>query len=302
MRTPLPASYPTPLDYYSTPGPMTDPGPYAGLFDGLPEDISVLCQVLQGVMVHIFWAERYGLKLSDERKAEVNLRAVAAQLARLLMLDDRPLTVRRPLERRLVGNCRDFSTLLCAILRHQGRPARARCGFGAYFLPNHYEDHWVCEYWRAEEERWVLVDAQLDDFQIRTLGVRFDPLEVPRDQFIVGGQAWQMCRSGQANPDHFGIFDMRGLWFVRGNLVRDVLALNKIEILPWDGGFGLLAKREEEATEEDVALDLMDRIAALTLAGDQAFGELRALYESEDRLWVPSEWQAYTAHLASSAS
>ena len=54
------------------------------------------------------------------------------------------------------------------------------------------------------------------------------------DRFLTGGQAWQMCRSGGANPDDFGIFDMRGPWFMQGDLVRDFLALNKVEILPWD--------------------------------------------------------------------
>ena len=71
----------------------------------------------------------------------------------------------RPLDRRLVGNCRRFSVLLVAMLRHQGVPARARCGFGAYFLPNHFEDHWVVEYWNQEGGRWVFVDAQLDELQ-----------------------------------------------------------------------------------------------------------------------------------------
>src|SRR6516165_7569409 len=28
-----------------------------------------------------------------------------------------------------------------------------------------FEDHWVCEYWNGAEERWVLVDAQLDELQ-----------------------------------------------------------------------------------------------------------------------------------------
>ena len=81
---------------------------------------------MQGLTVHIFWAERSGLHLSDERKQEVELRTIPRRLARTLELDDRPLTQARPLDKRLVGNCRDFSTLLCAILRHQGVPARAR--------------------------------------------------------------------------------------------------------------------------------------------------------------------------------
>lgn len=279
-----------PLTYYSTLGPMTDPRQYAYLFQDLPTDISALCRMLQGAMVHIFWAERYGLRLSEERKREVGLRSIPPKLARLLELDDQSLTVGRPLERRLVGNCRDFATMLTAILRHQGVPARARCGFGAYFLPNHYEDHWVCEYWKADQGRWLLVDPQLDDLMIRTLDIRFDPLDVPRDQFIVAGQAWQMCRSGQSDPDQFGIFEWKGLYFVRGNLMRDLLALNKVEILPWDCGFGFLAGQGDEATEEDASL--MDELASLTLAGDEAFPRLRAVYEGDQRLRVPGEWLA----------
>ena len=121
------------LTYYAQPGPMTDPGPYAHLFDGLPTDFPTLVKTLQGVMVHIFWAGSYGLELTDERKAEVGLRYVEKQLARILELDDHPLTEARPHERKLVGNCRDFSVMLTAILRHQGVPARARCSFGTYF-------------------------------------------------------------------------------------------------------------------------------------------------------------------------
>ncbi|MBN1451492.1 MAG: hypothetical protein JW963_10795 [Anaerolineales bacterium] len=74
------------LMYYSQPGPATNPGDYAYLFDDLPTDIPALVKTLQGVMVHIFWAEAYNLKLTDERKAEVNLRYVEKQLARIVEL------------------------------------------------------------------------------------------------------------------------------------------------------------------------------------------------------------------------
>lgn len=274
------------LAYYTQPGPMTDPGPYAHLFDGLPTDIPSLVKTLQGVMVHIFWAEQYGLQLTDERKAEVNLRYVDKQLARIMELDDRPLTEARPNERKLVGNCRDFSVMLTAILRHQGIPARARCGFGTYFTPGHYEDHWSCEYWNAEQARWILVDAQLDKLMRDALKPDFDPLDTPRDRFIVGGDAWQLCRSGQANPDDFGIFEWHGIEFVRGDLLRDFLAFSRVEILPWDGGWGYLIELAPEQVEPIYAL--MDRVAALTLADD--FAAIRALYEEDAGFHPPAEW------------
>lgn len=272
-----------PFAFYASQSATTDPGRYAALFNGLPRDVASLVKILQGVLLHIFWAERYGVKLGDERKGEVNLRRVEAQLARLLELDDQPLIVARTPERRLVGNCRDFSVLLCAMLRHQGIPARARCGFGAYFLPNHYEDHWVCEYWNAEQGRWIMVDAQLDALQCEALKPPFDPLDVPRNQFITGGLAWKMAREQGYDPHQFGIFDMHGLAFIRGDLMRDFLALNKDEILPWDWR-SLMSETDASAATEEI--ELMDRIAALTLGGNEVFDEVRALY-AQERLGRP---------------
>ncbi len=279
-----------PLEYYAAPGAMTDPREHAPLFAALPRDLASLCQIVQGVLIHIFWAERYGVQLADERKTETQIRSVARKLTRLLELDPRPLTEARALDRKLVGNCRDFTVLLTALLRHQGVPARARCGFARYFMPGKHEDHWVCEYWNATEQRWVLVDAQLDEFQQQALRIRFSPLDVPRTMFLPGGKAWQMCRAGQANPDKFGILDMHGLWFVRGDLVRDVAALNKMELLPWDG-WGLIEEEAQNISAEENAF--LDRVAELTQGDVPQFDAVRALYASDERLRVPPVIKSY---------
>jgi len=281
-----------PLEYYAAPGLMTDPREHAPLFDDLPRDVAALCKVVQGVMIHIFWAERYGIKLSDERKNEVQIRSVARKLAHILELDPRPLGDARSLDKKLVGNCRDFSVMLTALLQHQGVPARARCGFGRYFMPGKYEDHWVCEYWNATENRWRFVDGQLDEFQQQALRIRFSPLDVPRTMFITGGKAWQMSRAGQADPDRFGIFDMHGLWFVRGDFVRDVAALDKMELLPWDG-WGIIETKDNDLSADDLAF--LDRVAELTQGDVPQFDAVRAVYESDARLRVPPVIRSYTS-------
>jgi hypothetical protein len=268
------------LAFYSQPGSITDPGPYAGFLDHLPADIGELCKIVQGVTIHVFWAERYGFKLSEDRKVELQLRTLQRRLARTMELDPCPLTDARSTGKKLVGNCRDFSILLVSILRHQGVAARARCGFGAYFIPDHYEDHWVAEYWNAEQNRWILVDAQLDSFQCDMMKIPFNPLDVPRDQFIAGGKAWQMCRSGGANPDKFGIFDMHGLGFVRGDFIRDVASLNKVELLPWDC-WGIIEKTEMADPADLVCLD---HLAKLTSGDVPDFEVVRSLYQSDARL------------------
>lgn len=280
------------LNYYASPGPMTQINSYQNYLDDTPGTVAELCHLVQGVMIHVFWADQYGVQLTDERREEVQLRTTTARLERILELDPRPLTAARPPEKRTVGNCRDFSVLLTAVLRYHHIPARARCGFGRYFLPNHYEDHWVCEYWHEVDERWVLVDAQLDELQCQKLSIAFDPLDVPRDQFIVGGQAWQLCRSGRADPDTFGIFDMAGLWFVRGNLVRDVAALNKMELLPWDS-WGSIEDPDESLTENDLCF--LDDVAALTSGDVPEWEKVRDLYERDGRLQVPPTINSYIA-------
>jgi hypothetical protein len=73
-------------------------------------------------------------------------------------------------------------------------------------------------------------------------------------------------------------------------MVRDLASLNKVELLPWDC-WGLIEGEDKSLSEDDMAL--LDRVAALALAGDEAFSALRALYEGEARLRVPPIIRSY---------
>lgn len=279
------------LPFYAAPGPMTDPGENADLLTGLPTTLPELVKIVQGVLIHVFWAERYGRTLSEAEKATLQVRPVDQKLAYLRQEDPAPLVQSRLLEGRQVGNCRDFSLLLVTLLRHQGVPARTRCGFGAYFMPDHYEDHWVVEIWDSQAQRWKWADPQLDDLQQKTLKIDFDTLDMAYhpntldSMFIPAGEAYRICLAGQADPEKFGIFDMHGLDFIRGNVVRDFLALNKVEILPWDWGWGYLTARSF------ADLDLFDRLSGLLAAGDEAFPAWRDLFESDPSLIPPIQPQ-----------
>ena len=273
------------LDFYTKPAVMTSPGRHAQLLGTLPSEVADLAELVSSLLLHEHFAPEYGVTLSDERRAESHIRVVERMLGRVLAHDGRPLSAVRPVGRRLVGVCRHFTVLLVAMLRAKGIPARARCGFGAYFDRGRFEDHWVCEYWNAEKGRWTLVDAQIDEVQRSKLTIDFDLLDVPRDRFVIAGDAWAQCRVGDADPSTFGIFDMRGLWFVAGNVLRDVAALNNMEMLPWDV-WGAMPRAGEPLRDDRLAF--LDRVAALTRAPDAALAELVALYEGDERLRVPS--------------
>ena len=79
-----------------------------------------------------------------------------------------------------------------------------------YFEPGKYLDHWVCEYWRADERRWVTVDPQIDGLQRAFAKVPFDTLDMPPDRFFTAGQAWQRSREGRLDPMRCGIAEWWG--------------------------------------------------------------------------------------------
>jgi len=278
------------LEYYATPGEVTDPGQHARCLDVLPSEIPALSEIMQGLLIHVLEAERYGVQLSRERSEEVRIGCVTGMLSRILELDRRPLTVARPPERRLVATCHDYAVLLAAILRQQGRPARPRAGFAAYLAPGRYTDHWVCECWRPAEQRWARVDVQLDSVQRKAYDITFDPCDVPGDHYLAGAEAWQLCRAGDMDPDRFGFSRWWGWGYLRHSLLRDLLALNKVEILPWESA-GLPEKEEAKVSQQDRAT--LDRIAALTLEGNGAFPALREAYERVMRLGSPPDWQPW---------
>lgn len=282
---------PVTLAFYARPDGMTSPGRFAALLEPLPDDVAALAAVAQGLIVHEHWAPAYGLNLSDEDRDTVHIRPMAELLERIVARDDRPLAVPRTPPERLAGNCRTFTVLLVAMLRAKGIPARARCGFGMYFTDGFGEDHWVCEYWNAEASQWMLVDAQIDGLQRDRLLIDFDLTDVPRDQFLVAGDAWIRYRAGTADPDRFGLSPIgeSGAWWIAGNLMRDAAALLDRELLPWDC-WGAMPGVNEEI--EDDRLPLFDRLAQLTTAPDESFDDLRALCD-DPRLAVPS--QVYNA-------
>jgi hypothetical protein len=276
------------LHFYTQPSSLTSAGRYASLFAALPSEVKELVRIVQQLCVYdVVATSFYGCTIPETRAAEIHLRSMEQMLTHLLVLDNQPLTVARQPGKRLACRCHNFTRFLVAMLRAKGIPARSRCGFGAYFNPGYFEDHLVCEYWNAVEARWVLVDPQFDAVWCEKLHIEHDIFDVPRDRFLIASEAWRQCRAGEADPSTFGInfADLRGLWFIAGNLVRDVAALNKVEMLPWDV-WGAIPSPHEPLTNEPLAF--FDALATLTRTPDTAFAELRQLYETDGRVHVPA--------------
>ncbi len=270
--------------FYATHSPMTDPGEASALVEALPDDVAALTSVIQGLGIYdVVARDFYGFEPPANRLGEIHLRPMADRLARMIELDDRPLHVAREPAYRVLGRCNSFALALVTMLRAKGVPARSRCGFAAYFNPPNFEDHWVCEYWDAHDRRWRLADSQIDDVWRQRLNIRFDTLDLLRTQFMTASEAWRRCGSGEADAQQFGISfaSLRGLWFVAGSLVRDMAALNTMEMAPWD----VWGAQPQPEKEFDRAF--FDELAALTRDPETTFAGLQRRYDEDDSLRVP---------------
>ncbi len=179
----------------------------------------------------------------------------------------------------MVGTCRHFVAVAVALLRARGIPARARCGFATYFDPERRVDHWILEH--HDGERWVRVDVQ-----------HLGRPDVPRPEdlapgaFLTGGEAWSLVRDGGADPMTFGVAGTAHAWGIgeiRGNAIRDLAALVKVETLPWDEWGRMTASyRGETGPDFDALIDSVSEICA----GDDV-AAIESRYASED-LPVPA--------------
>ncbi|HVJ98190.1 MAG TPA: transglutaminase-like domain-containing protein [Acidimicrobiia bacterium] len=267
----------TTLQFYATAAPITAL-PFrefpAQLAD-LPHDPMTAGEVVRGLLIHRDWAPVMGQQFSPERVEDQQLRSTRDVVARILELFDAPLTTERQLSDRMVGVCRHFATLHTALLRHAGVPARARVGFGGYFEAG-WVDHWITEWWNGE--RWVRSDEQIFPQAAEVLGLTFDAHDQPAGEFLTGAEAWQRCRAGTEDPNQFGIFDLRGLFFIVGSVIQDLGALNKVELLPWDIWGRLEHGPGWQPTDAELAH--IDALAELVVRDD--LGELRSRFAEPD--------------------
>lgn len=272
--------------FYTAHSAFSDPGELADRYADLPTDVGELARVVRDLMIHRVEGGQFDVPIAEDRMRDDAETRYMDDILRLVVgRDDAPLTRRRAFADRFVGICRDFTLLHVSLLRHAGVPARLRSGFADYFGSDGFHfDHVVTEYW-DERRGWLLADTQIAD--PAWYSMPFDPMDVPRDRFLVAGEAWRTIRAGKADPETFGLHlpdgPMVGSWFVAGNIRLDLAALNKVETLLWDI-WGVGADQDADMTAE--IRELYDEAAEVT-AGEVDFAAARALFTTHDGLRTP---------------
>lgn len=204
----------------------------------------------------------------------VHLRTVGAEaiLDNVLGIDPSPLDQARPAEQRMVGFCYHFALLHCALLRAKGIPARIRCGFASYFRAGIWEDHWVTEY--RSGDRWIRTDPQIGRAGLTAA------------DFQDGVTAWQRCRADPEQTPAYGNGELWGWDELRGTLINDVAALNKVEVAGWYWCEPLQVEPLDQPHDDlDTSLDGLARAAAVAESPE----EIGACYDRNPKLQPPAD-------------
>lgn len=285
------------LAFYAAQSTFSDPGELVARYADLPHDPAQLARITRDLLIHRLEGDIFGhTHPVDRLHDDAETRYVDDILRVLVSRDGAPLTRRREPADRFVGTCRDFALLHCSFLRHAGVPARTRSGFADYFGDGGFHaDHVVTEYW-DRERGWLLADPELaDPFVTGHWNVDFDPMDVPRDRFLVAGEAWRAIREGGADPETFGLHppEQGPFWgerFVSGNIRLDLAALNKVEPLLWDV-WGEAEGEPGDPLPEPARL-FYDRVAPV-VSGDVSFDAARTLFAEDDVLRTPKTVTCY---------
>jgi hypothetical protein len=116
-------------------------------------------------------------------------------------------------------------------------------------------------------------------------------LDVPRDRFLTGADAWRAARAGTLDHERFVVnFELdepslRSWPYLAHNLVLDLAALGSREMILWDE-YGLLA-----GPLSDTDVELLDDLAA-AISGD-VDPELVSSWLHIDQLRIPEHLTSY---------
>jgi len=264
------------LDFYRDYGVYTDPGEYASLLRDLPTSLPELCALVKAQLIHPFALPQYAdLVPPDKACEDRDYPTVRSLLAGLVAANPAGLIADREPAERLILSCRSHALLLAAILKSRHIPVRVRYGFATYIVPGLHAYHVICEVWKDDRNRWVLVDP---DRQV---------VDVPAEQFESAATAWMRYRQGGCNTSRYGVKGSWGAHPILGALVHDAAAVLGTEHLYWDEPPVAAISEEAMATIPKDRLAVLDQMAAALRDPDKTLRQVRALFDAHAFLQFP---------------
>jgi hypothetical protein len=158
-------------------------------------------------------------------------------------------------------------------------------------------EHWVVEYWDAEQEAWRLLDA--NKLFLKAMSDIEVGYHLPRRHFEYAHEAWQKMRTvAEFNPDQYAEWPQDGRSHIRAQLLWDFYSLLNHDIAghdksAWTEKDGTTAERDvyafvKETEFEDVAAEELAELDSLAqlLSQDPDIDTLVAFYRDSQHLRV----------------
>lgn len=283
------------LAYYRQCSQFTDPGLYKEvLLKTLPDSVEDIGLLVRKSFIHRMTLQngntgsnedlRYGdmTNVPWWRQAEDDyFVTAAAMLAELYRRDKRGLILDRLAEHKLVLTCRYTTILVASLLKIKGIPARVRSGFAPYFvvvgLPGgKSDDHWINEYWKGDESRWVAIDV--DGSLEQYAGINF--YDIPKGTFDYAPDAWLHVRRGEVKGEHFyNAGGYSGLVAICWQLFYDFHCLMNNEVVYYHHPEMALLNNFDKNSEGQ--LKEIDHLAELMVNPDENFDALQHIWDSK---------------------
>ena len=250
------------LTYFASQSALTDLGKYGEQYAAVPADVTAICGVVQGLFLK--QEERYKYPIVNERLLGTHARQVSAVLDWVMKFKKGGNVVdAREIPDKFLASSSDYANLFVAICREKGIAARKRVGF-ANGASCDYAEYWDGSAWK-----------------------QIDPSGEIEGEIVSAAKVWTACRAGEDDAAKY-VADAQtkhiGWEAVRTNLILDLAAMNKVELLNWDR-YGWLLR--PFADFSDKALATMDTAAAALLKADEDFDAVLAVYENEEGLQAP---------------
>lgn len=213
--------------FYASQSIYSEPGPYREILMSGGDEPASIARWFGSFMQHPRGAESEERGFTSEQAADLELRSVAEILA---VAQERNLLAGTARQIKVGGLCRDFAILAASRFRERAIPARLRVGFADYLVPEFWEDHWLCEW--HDGRHWKRLDVEFAAAET----VSFNASDVPSERFLTASEAWLRIKHEPDIASRFGVSSLSlcGEWFVAGSLFREIAALRKLELKPWD--------------------------------------------------------------------
>jgi hypothetical protein len=266
------------LGFYRQFSPYTDPGEHAHLYDGLPESIDDVCELIKKQLIHPLELGELRNRVPEERHYEDTVYVtVEAMLGGLLEHDSRGLIPERKPQDRIFVACVHHAMLFASIMKHRGIPARLRCGFAPYIgeavgRRDLHPGHVICEVWDAGKRRWILVDPD------RRM------VDIPRGRFEFACDVWRKRRADRIDSGMYRTYRAGGDYALAHMLCLDLRCVLNNEVSYWlDPPVADDPDVVIDGIEQD-RLEILDRLADLLGRPDGSLDELARLLDEHEYL------------------